>query len=151
MTTVSHPASESRRAAAARAAAALRTETGLARLALGVGALHVVDDNFLQPQPGTSAGDHLVGGLIQTALFVLAAWAYPRLRPGAVGAAECGLDTFRVGELGAALERAGVYSVTRHARSDTPGRQRGEPLGQHTRPGAPERPGRPCPARPARL
>jgi dienelactone hydrolase len=71
------------RAAAARAAAALRSETGLARLALAIGALHVVDDNFLQPEPGTSAGDHLVGGLVQTALFILAAWAYPRLRPGA--------------------------------------------------------------------
>jgi dienelactone hydrolase len=64
-------------------ARALGTETGLARLALGVAALHVVDDNFLQPQPGTSAGDHLAGGLVQLALFVLAAWAYPRLRPGA--------------------------------------------------------------------
>ena len=85
MATVTHRAPESKRAVAARAAAALRTETGLARLALGVAALHVVDDNFLQPEPGTSAGDHLVGGLVQTAFFVLAAWAYPRLRPGARG------------------------------------------------------------------
>jgi hypothetical protein len=60
----------------------LLTEVGLARVALGIGALHVVDDNFLQPQPGTSAGDHLLGGLVQTAFFVLLAWAYPRLRPG---------------------------------------------------------------------
>jgi uncharacterized protein len=82
VTDLAHPVPESRRAAAARVAAALRTEVGLARLAFGVGALHVVDDNFLQPQPGTSAGDHLVGGLVQTALFVVAAWAYPRLRPG---------------------------------------------------------------------
>ena len=58
---------------------------GLARLALGVAALHVVDDNFLQPQPGTSAGDHLVGGLVQAGLLVLLAWAYPRLRPGLRG------------------------------------------------------------------
>jgi uncharacterized protein len=82
VTDLAHPGLESRRAAAARAEAALRTEVGLARLAFGAGALHVVDDNFLQPQPGTSAGDHLVGGLVQTALFVLAAWVYPRLRPG---------------------------------------------------------------------
>lgn len=81
MATVAHPAAESRRAAAA----ALLTEVGLARVALGIGALHVVDDNFLQPQPGTSAGDHLVGGLIQTAFFVGLAWAYPRLRPGLRG------------------------------------------------------------------
>ena len=71
--------------AAAPAAHALRSEAGLARLALVIGALHVVDDNFLQPQPGTSAADHLPGGLIQTAFFVLLAWAYPRLRPGLRG------------------------------------------------------------------
>ena len=83
MTSLTQPISESRTAAAARAAAALRTEVGLARIALGAAALHVVDDNFLQPQPGTSAGDHLAGGLVQLALFVLAVWVYPRLRPGA--------------------------------------------------------------------
>ena len=46
----------------------------------------MVDDNFLQPQPGTSAGDHLAGGLVQAGLLVLFAWAYPRLRPGLRGA-----------------------------------------------------------------
>ena len=87
--TVSPPRDESlatragRRAALSRVGAFVRTESGLARLALGIAALHVVDDNFLQPQPGTSAADHLPGGLVQTAFFVLAAWAYPRLRPGA--------------------------------------------------------------------
>ncbi|MGH3023932.1 MAG: alpha/beta hydrolase [Gaiellaceae bacterium] len=96
MTSTTHPLSESRKAAAARAAAAIRTEAGLARLALGVAALHVVDDNFIQPQPGTSAADHLVGGLVQTALFLLAAWAYPRLRPGARGALAIGFGLFTV-------------------------------------------------------
>jgi uncharacterized protein len=85
VTSATQPLTESTRSAAARAAAALRTEAGLARLALGVAALHVVDDNFIQPQPGTSAGDHLVGGLVQTAFFVLLAWAYPRFRPGVRG------------------------------------------------------------------
>jgi hypothetical protein len=85
MSTVAHPSADSGKAAAARAAAALRSEAGLARLALAIGALHVVDDNFLQPQPGTSAVDHLPGGLIQTAFFVLLAWAYPRMRPGLRG------------------------------------------------------------------
>lgn len=66
MATVAHPAAESRRAAAA----ALLTEVGLARVTLAVGALHVVDDDFLQPQPGTSGADHLVGALIQAAFFV---------------------------------------------------------------------------------
>jgi hypothetical protein len=85
VSTLAQTFSESRRAAATRVVAALLSEVGLARLALGAGALHVVDDNFLQPQPGTSAGDHLVGGLIQTAFFVSFAWAYPRLRPGLRG------------------------------------------------------------------
>jgi uncharacterized protein len=85
VSTVAHPSAESKRADEARAAAAPPPETGMARIALGIGALHVVDDNFLQPQPGTSAGDHLVGGLIQTAFFVSFAWAYPRLRPGLRG------------------------------------------------------------------
>jgi hypothetical protein len=50
----------------------------------GVGAigLHVADDSFLQPQPGTSAGDHLVSGLLPLAVLVLAVVAHPRLRPG---------------------------------------------------------------------
>jgi uncharacterized protein len=49
-------------------------------------ALHVVDDSFLQPQPGTSAGDHVFGGLILVAILALSVWAYPRVRPGARGA-----------------------------------------------------------------
>ena len=44
--------------------------------------LHVIDDNFVQPQPGTSIPDHLVSGLVPLALLALAAWAYPLLRPG---------------------------------------------------------------------
>jgi uncharacterized protein len=60
----------------------LLTESMLARVAIGLVALHVADDNFLQPQPGTSAGDHLVSGLVPLAVLVLAAWFYPRLRAG---------------------------------------------------------------------
>jgi hypothetical protein len=60
----------------------LLSETVVVRVALGVVALHIVDDSFLQPQPGTSAGDHLVSGLVPVAIVALAAWAYPRLRAG---------------------------------------------------------------------
>jgi hypothetical protein len=81
MTTVAR-SEGTERSAASRLAAALRTEAGLARLALGVAALHVVDDAFLQPERGTSAVDHLWGGLLQVALLALFAWAYPRLRAG---------------------------------------------------------------------
>jgi alpha/beta superfamily hydrolase len=55
-------------------------ETTLFRLALLVLAVHVVDDNYLQPQRGMSAGDHLASGLVPLALLGLAAWAYPRVR-----------------------------------------------------------------------
>lgn len=57
-------------------------ESALFRLAIGVIAVHVVDDSFVQPQPGTSAGDHPFSGLIPLAILGLAAWAYPRARAG---------------------------------------------------------------------
>ena len=66
--------------------ALLRREAGLFTLGIAVIAIHVVDDSFLQPQPGTSAADHLVSGLVPLALLALAAWAYPRLRGGRRGA-----------------------------------------------------------------
>jgi alpha/beta superfamily hydrolase len=56
------------------------------RIALAVIAVHVVDDSFAQPQPGTSAADHLVSGLAVLAALALAAWAYPRLSGGRRGA-----------------------------------------------------------------
>jgi uncharacterized protein len=58
------------------------TEAGVARLAIGLVALHVVDDNWLQPEPGTSAGDHVVSGLVPLALLGLAAFGFGRLRAG---------------------------------------------------------------------
>jgi uncharacterized protein len=60
-------------------------ETLLFLIGLALIALHVLDDNFVQPQPGTSAGDHLVSGLVPLALLGLAAWAYPGLRGGRRG------------------------------------------------------------------
>jgi uncharacterized protein len=56
--------------------------TKLFRLAVALIGLHIADDNFLQPEAGTSAGDHLVSGLVPLALLALAAWGFPRL-PGA--------------------------------------------------------------------
>ena len=49
---------------------------------IGAIALHVVDDSFLQPQPGTSPADHLVSGLAPLAVLALAALACPRSRAG---------------------------------------------------------------------
>jgi uncharacterized protein len=91
-----------------------RREVVLAGLGIGVLALHVIDDSFLQPQPGTSAGDHLAGGLVPLALIGLAAVAYPRVRAGVramlalvfgllalvMGTAEAGYYTLKVGPSG---------------------------------------------------
>ena len=55
-------------------------------LGVAVIALHLLDDSFLQPSPGTSTGDHLVSGLIPLAVLALAASAHPRLRGGRRGA-----------------------------------------------------------------
>jgi hypothetical protein len=43
-------------------------------LAIGVIALHVIDDHCLQPEPGTAAGDHLVSGLVPLAVLGLGPW-----------------------------------------------------------------------------
>ena len=51
--------------------------------AVGVVGLHIVDDNYLQPEPGTSAREHLASGLVPLAVLGLLALLYPRLRPGA--------------------------------------------------------------------
>jgi hypothetical protein len=61
----------------------LVTTTRLLLAAIALLALHVVDDSFLQPVAGTSAGDHLVAGLVPLAVLGLAAWAVTRVRPGA--------------------------------------------------------------------
>jgi uncharacterized protein len=66
----------------APAVTAVRREATLARVGLGAIAFHVLDDSFFQPQPGTSAGDHLVSGLVPFCVLLVVAAAYPRLRPG---------------------------------------------------------------------
>jgi alpha/beta superfamily hydrolase len=60
--------------------------TKLFRLATALIGLHVADDNFIQPEAGTSAADHLLSGFVPLALLALAAWAFPRMRAGAQGA-----------------------------------------------------------------
>jgi hypothetical protein len=49
---------------------------------VAVVALHVADDNFLQPNPGTSPVDHLFSGLVPLALLAAAAVSYGRARTG---------------------------------------------------------------------
>jgi hypothetical protein len=63
-------------------AKAASAETLVALGAFGLIAVHLVDDSFLQPEPGTSIADHLVSGLVPLAVVAAAAFVYPRLRPG---------------------------------------------------------------------
>ena len=60
----------------------LRDDVRLFQIGAAVIAIAVLDHAFVHPEPGTSAGDHLASGLIPTAITVLAALSYPRLRPG---------------------------------------------------------------------
>jgi dienelactone hydrolase len=60
-----------------------RTERTIFLGATALIALHVLADNFLQPESGTSAGDHFLSGLVPLALLGLAALAYAGRRPGA--------------------------------------------------------------------
>ena len=87
MTSSSHtlPASAGHVSAVARAARFARTERGTVTIALAAVALHIADDNFLQPEPGTSPFDHLASGLIPIGILAGIAALYPRLRAGVRG------------------------------------------------------------------
>jgi uncharacterized protein len=71
-----------------------RNESTIAAGCVAVIAVHLLDDSFLQPQPGTSAGDHLVSGLVPIAVLLLVAGLYPRLRPGLRGSLAVLLGVF---------------------------------------------------------
>jgi pimeloyl-ACP methyl ester carboxylesterase/uncharacterized membrane protein len=74
---------EGARSASVTGAIALRRETAIARVALAAIGLHYADVAFFQPEPGTSAGDHLVSGLVPIGLLAVLGALYPRLRAGA--------------------------------------------------------------------
>jgi uncharacterized protein len=82
MTTSAVPHSVSSTRRMVEAARAVRRETALAWVGLALIGVHVADDNFLQPQPGTSASDHLVSGFVPLALVLTAMAAYRLLRNG---------------------------------------------------------------------
>lgn len=78
---------------------------------VGVGALalHLVDDSFLQPEPGTSAGDHLASGLVPLALLGVLAAAYRRGRAGVRATIALALGLFG---LTAGAAEGGYHLVT---------------------------------------
>ena len=67
----------------ARLSHVVQQERVLIPLAFGAVGVHVADDTFLQPEPGMSAGDHLVSGLLPLVLIAGAALMYGRVRAGA--------------------------------------------------------------------
>jgi fermentation-respiration switch protein FrsA (DUF1100 family) len=66
----------------ARLRRAGRREYRLFLAAVGLVALPIVDDNFVQTEPGTSAGEHLASGLVPLAVLAATALVYPRLWAG---------------------------------------------------------------------
>jgi fermentation-respiration switch protein FrsA (DUF1100 family) len=77
---------------------ALQREQVALVLAAGAISVHIADDNFFQPEPGTSATGHLVSGLLPLtlALGAGAALVVGRLRAGARAAAALMLGLFGV-------------------------------------------------------
>ena len=59
-----------------------RREYRLFLLAIGLVAIPIVDDNYVHPAAGTSAGDHLMSGLVPLAVLGVLALLYPHLRAG---------------------------------------------------------------------
>jgi uncharacterized protein len=130
-----------------------RHETWLFRGAMAIAAIAAIDDAFVHPEPGTSAGDHLASGLVPFGVACVLALAYPRLRAGlrAVAALVCGVlaltagvaDGFRhvfverlagddltamlAGVAGVALVALGVLTLWRTRRLDE------RPLRRYTR------------------
>ena len=84
--------------ARARLAHAVRHEQALFVLAAGAIGLHIADDNFFQPEPGTFAADHLVSGLLPLTLVLGAGAALlaGRLRAGGRAAVALLLGLFGV-------------------------------------------------------
>jgi pimeloyl-ACP methyl ester carboxylesterase len=77
---VSQP--ETSRLVLARLARLMCDETTTSLIATGLIAAHLLDDSFVEPEPGTAAGDHVMSGVTPVAVLVFAAVIYPHLRAG---------------------------------------------------------------------
>ena len=89
---------------------------------MAVVALAILDDAFGHPEPGTTAGDHLVSGLVPVAIAAGARPGYPRLRAGLRGAVAlvCGVLAMTAGVVDGfrhvAVDTLAGDDVTGHAR-----------------------------------
>ena len=75
---------------------AASAETLIVLGSVGLIAVHLVDDSFLQAEPGTGVADHLVSGFVPLAVLAGAAVGYPRLRPGMRAAVAVVLGIFGI-------------------------------------------------------
>jgi dienelactone hydrolase len=57
-------------------------ETRVFGVAAAVCVLHAIDDAFIGRQPGVGLGQHALAGLLAVAIAAVAAFAFPRVRPG---------------------------------------------------------------------
>ena len=87
-------------------------EYGLFLIGVALIALYILDDNFLQPEPGTSGSDHLYSGTIPILVAAAAALIYPRLRAGARAVLALCFGGIALG--------AGIAVPVRHAIVDRP-------------------------------
>ena len=94
--------------ASARGRRAGSREYRLFLLATGLVSLHIADDNYLQPEPGTSAGDHLASGLVPLGILAAVAYLYPRLRAGARV-----YTSMTLGALAVIVGVPGVYNIAK--------------------------------------
>jgi uncharacterized protein len=84
-------------------------ESLLARGAIALVALHLLDDAFVRPERGASARDHVVSGLVPALALLAVAWIYPRLRAESRAVAALAVGT--VGIAAGAAE-AGYHLTT---------------------------------------
>jgi hypothetical protein len=83
-----------------------RREYRLFLLAIGLVAIPIIDDNFVHPAAGTSAGDHLLSGLVPLAVLGALALLYPHLRAGLRAA-----TSMTLGAIVFAVGFPGVYYI----------------------------------------
>ena len=93
----------------------LGREMAVARVAIAVIGLHYADVAFLQPEQGTSAGDHLVSGLVPIALLATLAVFYPAMRAGLRAALVIFLGLFA---LASGLATSGLHVIDKGASGD---------------------------------
>lgn len=90
------PPPQASKRAAAPPGSVIRHESTIFLAGVIAIAVHIVDDNFLQPEAGAAAVDHLVSGFVPLVLLALAAFGYPRLRGGARAVLALGIGLFGV-------------------------------------------------------